>query len=175
MVKNAKIQVLDVVSVGFYGKFDAEIYNCHNVVLESSNVDKSSTYIVVSSDILRDTGSGVSTSFIRYGTKNRNGVLIDLLKPTSTIDEDSYSVVSPKAVYDYLKDYAKKSDISAVYKYKGTKTNYSELTTSGNNIGDVWNIKNADTANHIKAGDNVVWDGSKWDNLSGTVDLSNYL
>lgn len=117
----------------------------------------------------------MSASFIRYGTKDQNGVLTDLLKPTSTINEDRYSVVSPKAVYDYLKDYAKKSDISAVYKYKGTKTNYSELPTSGNNIGDVWNITKADKANHIKAGDNVVWDGSKWDNLSGTVDLSNYL
>lgn len=175
LVKNAKIKVLDVVAVEFQGKFDAEIYNCYNVILESSNVDKSSTYTVVSSDIFRETGSTDSISFIRYGTKDKNGVLEDLLKPTSTINEDKYSVVSPKAVYDYLKDYAKKSDISAVYKYKGTKTNYSELTTSGNNIGDVWNITNADTANHIKAGDNVVWDGSKWDNLSGTVDLSNYL
>ena len=175
LVKNAKIQVLDVVAVEFQGKFDAEIYNCHTVTLESSNVDKSSTYTVVSSDILRDTGSSFSTSFIRYGTKDKNGVLEDLLKPTSTIDENKYGVVSPKAVYDYLKDYAKKSDISAVYKYKGTKTNYSELTTSGNTVGDVWNITKADTANHIKAGDNVVWDGNKWDNLSGTVDLSNYL
>ena len=175
LVKNAKIQVLDVASVEFQGKFDAEIYNCHNVNLESSNVDKSSTYTVVSSDILRDTGSSIANSFIRYGTKDQNGVLQDLLKPTSTINEDKYSVVSPKAVYDYLKNYAKKGDISTVYKYKGTKTNYSELPTSGNNTGDVWNITNADIANHIKAGDNVVWDGSKWDNLSGTVDLSNYL
>ena len=71
--------------------------------------------------------------------------------------------------------YAKKDDINKVYKYKGTKTNFSELTTSGNTVGDVWNITNADIDNHIKAGDNVVWDGNKWDNLSGTVDLSNYL
>lgn len=86
-----------------------------------------------------------------------------------------YGLPTTNAILDYLKDYAKKSDISAVYKYKGTKTNYSELPTSGNNTGDVWNITNADIANHIKTGDNVVWDGSKWDNLSGTVDLSNYL
>lgn len=175
LVKNAKIKVLNVAAVEFQGKFDADIHNCYNVNLESSNVDKSSTYTIVSSDISRDTGSRIATSFIRYGTKDQNGVLTDWLKPTSTINEDMYSVVSPKAVYDYLKNYAKKSDISTVYKYKGTKTNFSELPTSGNNIGDVWNITKADTANHIKAGDNVVWDGSKWDNLSGTVDLSNYL
>ena len=70
--------------------------------------------------------------------------------------------------------YAKKSDISAVYKYKDSRT-YSALPTSGNVIGDVYNITTADATNGVKAGDNVVWDGSKWDNLSGTVDLSNYL
>lgn len=70
--------------------------------------------------------------------------------------------------------YAKKSDISAVYKYKDSRT-YSALPTSGNAIGDVYNITTADATHGVKAGDNVVWDGSKWDNLSGTVDLSNYL
>lgn len=70
--------------------------------------------------------------------------------------------------------YVKKSDISAVYKYKDSRT-YSELPTSGNAIGDVYNITTADATHGVKAGDNVVWDGSKWDNLSGTVDLSNYL
>lgn len=186
-VKNAKIKVLDVVSVQFYGKFDAEIYNCHIVDLESYNVDKSSTYIVVSSDILRYTGTSVNNSFIRYGTKDENGVLQDLLKPTSTINEDKYGVVSPKAVYDYLKDYAKKSDISAVYKYKGSVNKVSDLPSPSNltesNAGDVYNIGTASTSNNItvKSGDNVawVWDKTKnaghWDNLSGTVDLSNYL
>lgn len=186
-VKNAKIQVLDVAAVQFYGKFDAEIYNCHNVDLESYNVDKSSTYTIVSSDIFRYTGTSYTTSFIRYGTKDQNGVLTDLLKPTSTINEDRYSVVSPKAVYDYLKDYAKKSDISAVYKYKGSVNKVSDLPSPSSltesNAGDVYNIGTASTGNNItvKSGDNVawVWDKTKnaghWDNLSGTVDLSNYL
>lgn len=186
-VKNAKIQVLDVAAVQFYGKFDAEIYNCHNVDLESYNVDKSSTYTIVSSDIFRYTGTSYTTSFIRYGTKDQNGVLNDLLKPTSTINEDRYSVVSPKAVYDYLKDYAKKSDISAVYKYKGSVNKVSDLPSPSSltesNAGDVYNIGTASTGNNItvKSGDNVawVWDKTKnaghWDNLSGTVDLSNYL
>lgn len=186
-VKNVKIQVLDVAAVQFYGKFDAEIYNCHNVDLESYNVDESSTYTVVSSDIFRYTGSSYTTSFIRYGTKDQNGVLTDLLKPTSTINEDRYSVVSPKAVYDYLKDYAKKSDISAVYKYKGSVNKVSDLPSPSSltesNAGDVYNIGTASSGNNItvKSGDNVawVWDKTKnaghWDNLSGTVDLSNYL
>lgn len=70
--------------------------------------------------------------------------------------------------------YAKKSDISNVYKFKGTKTNYSELPTTGVVTGDVWNITNADAEHGIKAGDNVAWNGTAWDNLSGVTDLSAY-
>ena len=70
--------------------------------------------------------------------------------------------------------YAKKSDISNVYKFKGTKTNYADLPTTDRVTGDVWNITNADAEHGIKAGDNVAWNGTAWDNLSGTVDLSAY-
>ena len=71
--------------------------------------------------------------------------------------------------------YAKKSDITNIYKFKGTKTNYDNLPTTDRVTGDVWNITNADAEHGIKAGDNVAWNGTAWDNLSGTVDLSNYL
>ena len=70
--------------------------------------------------------------------------------------------------------YAKKSDITNIYKFKGTKTNYADLPTTNRVTGDVWNIINADTGHGIKAGDNVAWNGTAWDNLSGTVDLSAY-
>ena len=64
--------------------------------------------------------------------------------------------------------------VTGVAKYAGSVNNYSELPDSGMNTGDVWNIVNADTEHQIKAGDNVIWNGTAWDNLSGFVDLSNY-
>ena len=70
--------------------------------------------------------------------------------------------------------YAKKTDITNIYKFKGTKTNYADLPKTGQVTGDVWNITNADAEHDIKAGDNVAWNGTAWDNLSGTVDLSAY-
>ena len=70
--------------------------------------------------------------------------------------------------------YAKKSDITNIYKFKGTKTNYADLPTTNRVTGDVWNITTADVEHDIKAGDNVAWNGTAWDNLSGTVDLSAY-
>ena len=64
--------------------------------------------------------------------------------------------------------------VTGFAKYAGSVDNYSDLPVSGNNVGDVWNIVNADAAHQIKAGDNVIWNGKAWDNLSGFVDLSNY-
>lgn len=64
--------------------------------------------------------------------------------------------------------------VTGFAKYAGSVDNYSDLPTSGNNVGDVWNIVNADATHQIKAGDNVIWNGKTWDNLSGFVDLSNY-
>lgn len=66
------------------------------------------------------------------------------------------------------------SKVTGMAKYCGSVSNYSDLPTSDNKTGDVWNVVNADSVHEIKAGDNVIWNGTGWDNLSGFVDLSNY-
>lgn len=78
-------------------------------------------------------------------------------------------------VDEKLTEYAKKADIASALKYKGSKNTYSELPSSGQSVGDVWNVVQADSSHNIKAGDNVAWNGSSWDVLSGTVDLSGYV
>lgn len=85
--------------------------------------------------------------------------------------------ISPtnKTVNLDLTAYATKNDISSVYKYKGSVNNYAALPTSGQEVGDTYNVVAADSAHGIKAGDNVSWNGSDWDVLAGTVDLSGYL
>ena len=80
-----------------------------------------------------------------------------------------------KSVNIDLTDYVRSNDITAVLHYKGTKQDYNDLPIAGNIIGDVWNIVNSDTTHSVKAGDNVAWNGSTWDVLSGTVDLSGYV
>lgn len=64
--------------------------------------------------------------------------------------------------------------VTGFAKYAGSVDNYSDLPLTGTNTGDVWNVVNADATHQIKAGDNVIWNGKGWDNLSGFVDLSNY-
>lgn len=97
-----------------------------------------------------------------------------------TIDTDT------KTVSLNLSAYAKKTDITSALKYKGSKDTFAELPASGNENGDVWNIKIAGgTDRHgveIKAGDNVAYVVDEevpaetgWDVQGGTTDLSGYV
>lgn len=76
---------------------------------------------------------------------------------------------------DIDRTYAKKADITTVYKYRGSVNTYADLPVNGKAVGDVYNVVTADASHGIKAGDNVVWNGNTWDNLSGVVDLSAYI
>ena len=56
--------------------------------------------------------------------------------------------------------------VSSVYKYKGSVATEEELPSANNEIGDVYNVETD--------GMNYAWDGTTWDKLGVTVDLSNY-
>lgn len=57
--------------------------------------------------------------------------------------------------------------IETVFSYKGNVANYNALTQiTDANVGDVYNALDTDK--------NYAWNGSKWDDLGGIVDLSNY-
>lgn len=64
--------------------------------------------------------------------------------------------------------------LAGAFHYKGTVQTFAELPKDHNEKGDVWNVVEADVDHHIKAGDNVAWNGESWDALSGIVDLSAY-
>lgn len=66
---------------------------------------------------------------------------------------------------DANNNFAKKSDISTVYRWKGSKDTYDQLPTEGNTVGDVWDVKDT--------GMNYGWteDGT-WDNLGSPVEIS---
>lgn len=64
--------------------------------------------------------------------------------------------------------------LATVYKYKGSVETYADLPTSKQQIGDVYNVKQADPDHNIETGDNVAWDGTAWDILAGDTDLSGY-
>lgn len=59
--------------------------------------------------------------------------------------------------------YALKSDLSGVYKRKGSVASETDLPASGNTSGDVYNVEDT--------GMNYAWDGTAWDPLGGSFDL----
>lgn len=114
-----------------------------------------------------------------------NGVLaadqgvVDLTPYAKTTDLTPYAKTADLSPYaktaDIASTYAKKTDISTAFRYRGSVDTYSALPTNGVAVGDVYNVVAADASHDIKAGDNVAWNGNDWDNLSGIVDLSAYL
>lgn len=54
-------------------------------------------------------------------------------------------------------DLALKSDLTSVYRYKGSVANYASLPAAGNAVGDVWNVS--------ATGMNYAWTGEDWDAL----------
>lgn len=67
---------------------------------------------------------------------------------------------------------ALRQDLSTVYHYKSSVNSYNDLPKSGMKVGDTYNIQTKDDMHGIRPGDNVSWNGTDWDNLSGIVDLS---
>lgn len=59
--------------------------------------------------------------------------------------------------------YALKSDITQMYRYKGSVASYDKLPTSGQVIGDVWDVGD---------GMNYAWNGTKWDGLGQVFTIS---
>lgn len=79
------------------------------------------------------------------------------------------NAIALKANASDLAAYAKKSDVASAVIYKGTVANYSDLPSTGMAVGWMYNITNADEANGVAAGDNLVYNGKGWDNYRGTI------
>lgn len=109
-----------------------------------------------------------------------NGIVITYTDTTSTTllfgkastVVDGLMSKEDKAKLDSLDPSANGSYKSSFLDYKGTKDTYEDLPSENNKKGDVWNVVAAHGS--TPAGTNYAWDGTQWDPLGGTVDLSGY-
>lgn len=101
-----------------------------------------------------------------------DGTTTDLTKKITTV---ANNLATHKADFNNPhKVTAEQLGLTTVYQYKGSVATYADLPTTGQKVGDVWNVETADPDHGIKAGDNVAWDGAQWDTLGGNHDLSGY-
>lgn len=82
----------------------------------------------------------------------------------STDDTQALAASQGKVLDDKIE--AVKNSISSVYNYKGSVNDFASLPTDAA-VGDVYNVGTTD-------GPNYAWNGTSWDSLGGTVDLSGY-
>lgn len=98
------------------------------------------------------------------------------IKYDKTPTSDSNNLVKSGDIKTYVE-----GKVAKLYKYQGTVETMSDLPKTGLVIGDTYNVKQksyigvtidgTDTKIWCDAGDNVVWNGTSWDNLSGFVDV----
>lgn len=117
-----------------------------------------------------EAGKGLSTNDYTTTEKNKlagvaSKAQVNVLEGVQVNGSDL--PITGKKVNVDLSPYALKTDITAVLKYKGTKATVAELPPTDNTVGDVWFV----TENSAE----YAWDGTKWEVLGGSTDLSSYL
>lgn len=98
-----------------------------------------------------------------------NGAQVNILEKVSV--NGSALTVNSKGVNIDLTGYALKTDIASGVNYRGSVDTYAELPKSPAN-GDMYNVVEADAANGIDAGTNVVWNGTTWDAMAPMITFS---
>ena len=98
----------------------------------------------------------------------------DALEEAINAKADKATTIAGYGITDAYTKTEIDAKVASVYHYKGTVSAYADLPSSGQEVGDVWNIETAANEHGIKAGDNVAWTGTEWDVLAGEIDLSAY-
>lgn len=161
------------------------------IVPDSSPIEVSSWTVWVKYALASELTSAVET--INNSITSINGEITTIKGDITSIESDitelqgslgsaegditavTNALAAHKADYDNPhKVTAAQLGLATVYKYKGSVETYADLPTSGQQVGNVYNVKQADPDHNIEAGDNVAWDGEKWDILAGDTDLSSY-
>ena len=154
--------------------------NLNNVTVGAANRDGSGRNIV-DTYVVKESGKGLSSNDFTTTYKNKldgiaNNAQVNVIE-TVKVNNTALTPTN-KAVNIDLTNYVTKSDVASALIYRGNVNSFSALPTNANN-GDVYNIATAGGTDSsgvaIKAGDNVVFNGTGWDVLAGTVDLSGYV
>lgn len=135
-----------------------------NASIYASNASKSETNAKAAMNSASTSAIAANTSASNAGKSATNASLSETAAKAAQAAAESARDRAEEVV----------TKLTGVMKYAGQVENYSDLNEKTTNKGDVWNVINADADHGIKAGDNVVWNGEAWDNLSGTIDFSIY-
>ncbi len=119
--------------------------------------------------VSKETGKGLSSNDFTTDEKNKlSGISanaqVNVLEKISVngvaqaVSQKGVNITVPTTVaaLSDAGNYAKKSDLTNLYKYKGSVATFSDLPTNAT-AGDVYNVETDNM--------NYAWEGSKWDPL----------
>ena len=181
-VKQVKLNVMTQAQYNSATKNPTELYmitDAPAVTVDSALSTKSENPVQnkVVTNALNGKVAQVSAANKIYGTDasgNQTSYDYDSFGKVDDVKVGTTSVVSNKIATlgtmagEATTSYYTKSEIdgklSGAMHFKGTKATVSDLPSSGQQIGDMYNI--------TETGANYAWDGSNWDKLSENIDLS---
>lgn len=149
------------------------IGDVYNVVLAYGNYPAGSNFAWNGSSW---NALGGSVDLSNYVTNSNLNTNLSNYVTTTNLSNNTASIVTQgdskittgNAVYNAIS-----SAVAGIYKYKGSIAAYSSLPSASLTAGDVYNVIAA--YGNYPAGTNYAWNGSAWDALGGSVDLSNYV
>lgn len=120
------------------------------------------------SELTNDVGYITSSDLPQTATSTNttdwtSGKVVDAAT-LKTVVSSALTQIGGKADASELSNYALKSDISAMYKYKGSVATVSALPSSDNTTGDVYNVEST--------GMNYAWNGTAWDALGESFQIT---
>ena len=129
----------------------------------------------------KETGKGLSTNDYTTAEKNKlngieTGAQVNVKANWTATSGDGEILNKPTTLAGYgitdamtatAIEQAINTALTSAFKYKGVKATVSELPTTGNTTGDIWHV--------TENGAEYVWNGSSWEELGTTIDLSDYL
>ena len=140
--------------------YDGETLYLYNGLIVAVSADKSLYMLVDKTKALEGDYSGWKQLDAAAATSTE---VIDNLSSTSTTA--ALSANQGKVLGDRVTSL--ESKITAIFTFKGTKETIAELPEDGSQqVGDVWHV--------TETGGEYVWDGSSWELLGLSIDLSNY-
>lgn len=111
-----------------------------------------------------------TTAFVQTAISGKQNTLTFDSAPTSGSSNPVTSGGIYTALGSYLttsdaaSTYATKSEISSAYRYKGSVASVSDLPSTGNTVGDVYDVQATDM--------NYAWTGTAWDQLGSTFTIT---
>lgn len=141
---------------GYFDALEAFWGDGIKTTFELENIPYEIRYVKI--DDIEVSNYTVSGKLITFTTAPEEDKRIEVSYTADTTTENA------KYYRDQMANY-----LNGIYHYIGQVNSYADLPTSGQHNGDVYDILTDDPTHDIVAGDNVAWNGTGWDRLSGKI------